>query len=430
MSNLKLIVQREYLARVRHKTFIIMTFVSPVVIVAMFALVGYLASLNSSSQHRIAVKDEVGVFQTNLAADDNTEFLNFNNLAVSEALDSVKGRDLDGLLLIPDKKLSELAGSIQFYANKSPSNALIAQMESHLSDRITKKRLSRENVNLETIEKNETQVGIITENLAGEKTSGIIKYVKMVFGGAAGYFIMMFIVIYGNMIMRSVIEEKTNRIVEVIISSVKPIHLMLGKITGNTLAGITQFLIWVIFGGVLLMATSFIFDISLTHPVAAGPANIDSLNVKAVIGDVLRLPLLELIATFIVYFIAGYLLYSGIYAAIGGAVDSETDTQQFIFPVIVPLMLGIYVGFFSVIENPHGTIAILFSHIPLTSPVVMLMRIPFGVPWWEVLISIAILIASMFATIWIGAKIYRVGILMHGQKPSYKEIYKWLKRGN
>jgi len=376
------------------------------------------------------VKDEIGVFQEYLGTEGNTSFLNYNRFSVDAALDSVKAQDLDGLLFIPDKNLAELNDKVQFYANNSPSKSLISKIENRLSNRITERRLTNANVNLETIKANKTEVNIITENLSGEKTSSLAKYVKMFFGGAAGYLIMMFIIIYGNMIMRSVIEEKTNRIVEIIISSVKPIHLMLGKITGNTLAGITQFLIWAILGGILLIATSFIFDISLGSPAATGSAEIKTSEIQAILADILRLPLGELVFAFVVYFIGGYLLYSGIYAAIGGAVDSEADTQQFIFPVIIPLMLGIYVGFFSVIENPHGTIAVLFSHIPLTSPVVMLMRIPFGVPWWEVVISISILIATMFCTIWLGAKIYRVGILMHGNKPSYKELYRWMKRGN
>jgi ABC-2 type transport system permease protein len=430
MRNLKLIILREYLARVRHKTFVIMTFVSPIVIVAMIALVAYLASLNEEEENKIAVKDEIGVFQEYLGTEGNTSFLNYNRFSVDAALDSVKAQDLDGLLFIPDKNLAELNDKVQFYANNSPSKSLISKIENRLSNRITERRLTNANVNLETIKANKTEVNIITENLSGEKTSSLAKYVKMFFGGAAGYLIMMFIIIYGNMIMRSVIEEKTNRIVEIIISSVKPIHLMLGKITGNTLAGITQFLIWAILGGILLIATSFIFDISLGSPAATGSAEIKTSEIQAILADILRLPLGELVFAFVVYFIGGYLLYSGIYAAIGGAVDSEADTQQFIFPVIIPLMLGIYVGFFSVIENPHGTIAVLFSHIPLTSPVVMLMRIPFGVPWWEVVISISILIATMFCTIWLGAKIYRVGILMHGNKPSYKELYRWMKRGN
>src|SRR5699024_7538716 len=239
------------------------------------------------------------------------------------------------------------------------------------------------------------------------------------------------IIIYGNMVMRSVIEEKTSRIVEIIISSVKPIQLMWGKILGTTFAGLTQFLIWLILGGILLVVASLFLNIDMTS-LPSSPEQIAetdaTLNmIQEVIIDISKLPLLALIVSFIVYFIGGYFLYSAIYAAIGAAVDNETDTQQFIFPTTLPLMLGIYVGFFSVIGDPHGTVATVFSHIPLTSPVVMLMRIPFGVPIWEIAISIVILFISIFFVAWIGSKIYRVGILMYGKKPTYKDIGKWLK---
>ena len=248
----------------------------------------------------------------------------------------------------------------------------------------------------------------------------------MIFGGAAGYLLMMFIIIYGNMVMRSVIEEKTNRIVEIIISSVKPFQLMLGKITGTSLAGLTQFLIWLIFGGVILLISSSL--IAPNEPgIASAATPVDSDEIALLFQNIMALPLFKISLSFFIYFIGGYFLYSAIYAAIGAAVDSETDTQQFMFPIIVPLMLGIYVGFFTVIENPHGTVATLFSHIPLTSPIVMLMRIPFGVAWWEVLISLSILFASVFLVIIMAAKIYRIGILMYGKKPTYKELFKWLK---
>jgi len=246
----------------------------------------------------------------------------------------------------------------------------------------------------------------------------------------AGYLLMMFIIIYGNMVMRSVIEEKTNRIIEIIISSVKPMQLMMGKILGTSFAGILQFLIWVLLGGVLLLVATSVFGID-PQPTGVDPSVIVQENnpqeIQLLIQDILKLPLLTLVFSFFIYFIGGYFLYSSIYAAIGAAVDSETDSQQFMLPIILPLMLGIYVGFFAVIENPHGTVSTIFSMIPLTSPIVMLMRIPFGVPWWEVLISILLLIGSIIFMVWFAGKIYRIGILMYGKKPSYKELFKWLK---
>jgi len=235
------------------------------------------------------------------------------------------------------------------------------------------------------------------------------------------------------MIMRSVIEEKTSRIIEVIISSVKPVQLMLGKIIGTSLVGITQVVIWIILGSVMIVVISLIFGIDVAQMsmsqqemLQQGVA-VDIDKPQQFMNAFLNLPLTNLIIAFILFFISGYLLYSSLYAAIGAAVDNETDTQQFIMPIILPLILAVYVGGFTVIEDPHGTVSTVFSFIPFTSPVVMLMRIPFGVPLWQQGLSLLILIGTFMFTVWFAAKIYRVGILMYGKKPSYKEIIKWIR---
>ena len=242
----------------------------------------------------------------------------------------------------------------------------------------------------------------------------------------------MFIIIYGNMIMRSVIEEKTSRIIEVIISSVQPIKLLLGKILGTTLAGVTQFAVWIVIILLLNTAISSIFGID-PSAIQSQPQELlgETSNSQQIITDVLveinNMPIYNLIVMFMFFFIGGYLLYSSLYAAIGAAVDNETDTQQFMLPILMPLILGIYVGFFTVMDNPHGIVSQVFSYIPLTSPVVMLMRIPFGVPLWQQILSLVILFATFIGTVWFASKIYRVGILMYGKKASYREIIKWLK---
>ena len=244
---------------------------------------------------------------------------------------------------------------------------------------------------------------------------------------------MMFIIIYGNFVMRSVIEEKTSRIIEIIISSVKPYQLMMGKIIGNSLAGILQFAIWALVGGVLLFSISAFFGIQTGAQATVNPEMMTAVQnemgttIQSYLKEILNLPLATILSCFVIYFIGGYFLYSSFYAAIGAAVDSETDSQQFLLPIIMPLMLGVYIGFFTVVNDPHGTIAIVFSMIPLTSPIVMLMRIPFGVPWWQLAISIALLFSTFLGVVWFASKIYRVGILMYGKKPTWKELYKWLQ---
>ncbi len=433
MHNLKLIIVREYLAKVRNKSFVIMTFLSPIIMVGMILLIGYLSSLNNDKTEVVAIHDESGLFLQDFHSHDKVIFKNYTNISLAEALDSAKSKEFSGLLYIPKvDSVHTLSSQIRFYADGSPNGTLISNIEQKLSKIITDHKLVLNKINLNKIKAAQTHVSLHVENYSGQKTSKIESYVKMIFGGAAGYLLMMFIIIYGNMVMRSVIEEKTNRIIEIIISSVKPIHLMMGKILGTTFAGITQFIIWIFFGAILLFVAGSFFNVDVTSTMTQMPAagvttTAAGINIQNILIDIANLPLLELVICFLIYFIGGYFLYSAIYASIGAAVDNETDTQQFIFPIIVPLMLAFYVGFVSVIGDPNGVVAVVFSYIPLTSPIVMLMRIPFGVAWWKVVISILILIGSIGGVTWIGAKIYRVGILMYGKKPSYKEIGKWLK---
>jgi len=279
----------------------------------------------------------------------------------------------------------------------------------------------------------QSKVVIGLEKASGEQSLKGLNEIKIAIGGAFGYLIMMFIIIYGNMVMRSVIEEKTNRIVEIIISSVKPFQLMMGKIIGTSLAGLLQFFIWAIIGLTLMIGASVFFGIDASPTAKIPPAMMQAAQqdfastAQMYIKELWGLPIATILICFVIYFIGGYFLYSSFYASIGAAVDNETDSQQFLLPIIMPLVLAVYIGFFTVINDPHGTIATVFSMVPLTSPIVMLMRIPFGVPLWQLAISITILFGTFFFVVWFAAKIYRVGILMYGKKPTWKELYKWLK---
>ncbi|WP_037315392.1 ABC transporter permease [Salegentibacter sp. Hel_I_6] len=429
MRNLRLIIQREYLARVRNKTFIIMTFLSPLILVGMFALIAYLSMLNSSEQRIIGLYDETEMFSSEFKDVEQVQYLDLSGKSFEEAKKMVNEQDYYGLIYIPENLSRDLKG-VQFFGKESPGLGTVQAIEKTIADRLTREELIERGIDVNELNEAKTEVKIEIQNFSGERTSKMSNYIKMFFGGAAGYLLMMFIIIYGNMVMRSVIEEKTNRIIEIIVSSVKPITLMMGKVLGTSLAGITQFTIWVLLAGILAMVSFYVVGIDIFTVQKSQLETMEQIaqpEIAQLLMDVLNLPILSLVIFFLIYFIGGYFLYSAIYAAIGAAVDSETDTQQFMFPVILPLMLGIYVGFFSVIENPHGSVSTIFSMIPLTSPIVMLMRIPFGVPWWELAISITILIVTNFGVIWIAAKIYRVGILMYGKKASYKELFKWLK---
>jgi ABC-2 type transport system permease protein len=410
-----------------------MTFLSPLFIVALLSLIAYLTSVNNEKVRTISVLDESGILSETLISSDQILYESLNGMDLEDAKTTSNSNKAYGLLHVPDLALEDVSEKIKFYSKESPSLSLISSLESKIEKRIGELKLKKMGVDLSKISASKTYVNINQEDFEGVKTSKAGSFLKLIFGAVAGYLLFMFIIIYGNLIMRSVIEEKSSRIIEVIISSVKPIQLMLGKIFGTSLAGITQFVIWVILIAILSFAASNFFGIDLSaNPqqemmtAAVSDVNANS-ELQALIAELHSLPLINLIVAFVLFFVGGYLLYSSLYAAIGAAVDNETDTQQFLMPVVILLVVGFYVGFFTALEDPHGTISVVFSYIPFTSPIVMLIRIPFGVPIWEQILSLSVLIFSFLVTVWIAAKIYRVGILMHGKKPSYKDLIKWLK---
>ncbi|WP_418603275.1 ABC transporter permease [Hwangdonia sp.] len=434
MNHLPLIIKREYLTKVKNKSFIIMTILSPIIMIALISVVAYLSQLNNNKTRVISVLDESEMLKDVFKNTENTTYHILENMSLTDAKTIVKETSNYGLLHIEKfDDFDVLSEHIKFYSEESPSLSLISGLESKIEKKLTNLKLQQKGVDIEMIKDSKINVNLAQESFEGEKTSKIDSVVKLIFGGLAGYLLFMFIIIYGNMIMRSVIEEKTSRIIEVIISSVKPVQLMLGKIIGTSLAGITQFVIWLILGGVLMAIVSAIFGIDMVQSPQQDMMQqaMENPEVNMKVQDVLtafyNLPIINLIVAFILFFISGYLLYSSLYAAIGAAVDNETDTQQFMLPILMPLILAVYIGVFTVIEDPHGTVSTVFSFIPFTSPVVMLMRIPFGVPLWQQLVSLLLLIATFMFTVWFAAKIYRVGILMYGKKPSYKELIKWIR---
>lgn len=436
MNHLPLIIKREYLTKVKNKSFIIMTFVSPLIMVALIAVVAYLSQLNNDKDRSISVLDETGVLSDVFVNTEHTTYTILSNVDLETAKALVKEKEDYGLLYIEKSvDIATVLPDVRFYSDESPSLSIISNLERKIEKKLSDTKLEIDGVDIEKIQAAKTNINIAQETFSGEKTSKIDSYLKLAFGGAAGYLLFMFIIIYGNMIMRSVIEEKTSRIIEVIISSVKPIQLMMGKIIGTSLAGITQFAIWVILGGILVLVLSSIFGISMAEMqtpqqemMNQAMQNPEIANeMELAMQSFFNLPIANLVVAFMFFFIGGYFLYSSLYAAVGAAVDNETDTQQFMMPILMPLILAVYVGVFTVIEDPHGTVSTVFSFIPFTSPVVMLMRIPFGVPIWQQVISFLILVATFIFTVWFAAKIYRVGILMYGKKPSYKELFKWIK---
>jgi ABC-2 type transport system permease protein len=434
MSKLTLIIKREFIAKVRNKSFIVMTFLSPLLFVGMAVLIGFLTSMNKDSVTQIAIHDEAGYLINDFKSDKHTEYINLSEMPFSIAKDTA-GKNYKGLLFIPKvAALPELDGKVEYISDDSPSIEFITNVERTINAKITKENLDILGFDTEKIEKAKAKTSLKLSKFSGEESLKGLNEIKVAIGGFMGYMIMMFIIIYGNFVMRSVIEEKTNRIIEIIISSVKPFQLMMGKIIGNSLAGILQFLIWAVVGALLFFIASSFFGLQMGASSAVSPEMMEQAQqaaglskVQLYINEILNLPLTLMLVSFVIFFIGGYFLYSSLYAAIGAAVDSETDSQQFLLPIIMPLMLAVYIGFFTVINDPHGTVATVFSIIPFTSPIVMLMRIPFGVPIWQLVLSIVLLFATFAFVVWFASKIYRVGILMYGKKPTWKELYKWMK---
>jgi ABC-2 type transport system permease protein len=438
MSKLTLIIQREFIAKVRNKSFIMMTFLSPLLMIGMGALVYFLMQKNDEKVKKIVYVDNSGIFSKEDFKDSKTiHYTNYTALGVEDTKKKVEEGSYYGALIIPKQdSLELLAKSIEFYSKESPGMSVMNSIENKIASKIRNVKLNNFGFDLEKIKASKINTDIKMFNFSGEESSKLINGLKIGVGAIAGYLLMMFVMIYGTSVMRSVIEEKTSRIIEIIVSSVKPFQLMLGKILGNASAGLLQFFIWGIIIFIISIVASTFFGVDIVEMQTARVPAEQMEAVKAAAGggkmqlvaqEVFKLPLLKMFILFIFYFLGGFMLYSSLFAAVGAAVDNETDTQQFMMPIMLPLILGVYVGFATVINDPNGAIAVLFSHIPFTSPIVMLMRVPFGVSWYEIAISMALLLVTFVFMVWLAAKIYRVGILMYGKKPTYKDLYKWLK---
>ena len=431
MSIITLIIKREFTAKVRNKSFIVMTFLSPLLFIFIAVFVGYLSSMKADLK-TIAVNDQSGILFSKFQNNDEYKFVNTTLLPKESTKLALKNKQYEGILQIPNNP-KDFKNKINYISDESPNPIFINKIENTINKKITEINYGNLKIDTLSIQKAQSNIAINLKKASGENTIKGLNWIKTIIGGAFGYLIMMFIILYGNMVMRSVIEEKTSRIIEIIISSVKPFQLMMGKIIGTSMAGILQFIIWALLGFSALLVLSLYFHV----PLGAGAQIKSQMPIQAnspISSDILlyikelwNLPIATILLSFVLYFVGGYFLYSSFYAAIGAAVDNETDSQQFLLPIIMPLVLGVYIGFFTVINDPHGTVATVFSMVPLTSPIVMMMRIPFGVPWWQVLLSLTILFGTFFGVVLFASKIYRVGILSYGKKPTWAELIRWIK---
>lgn len=427
MRKIFLIIKREYLTRVRKRSFIIMSFVGPVLFGLMFLIPIWLVT-REGEKKVIEVLDESGYFKGQFREKSDLKF-RYIDESLEKAKENLSGQDKYGLLYIPPLNLDHPEG-IVFFAEQNPSIEVQAELEQMLKRRIEDIKLERSGIDKEKLAGIKTKVNINTINIssAGEKEgdTGIATGA----GYIASLLIYFFIFMYGIQVMRGVIEEKSNRIVEVIVSSVRPFQLMMGKIIGVGAVGLTQFLLWTVLSMAIYTAAYQYYMGDLpqgTHTVMVGnqmaqASQPEAAEILEKIGTI-NFPLI--IGSFIFYFLAAYLFYGSLFAAVGSAVDNDSDAQQFQLPVTLPLIFSVII-LTAIIREPHGTLAFWTSIIPFTSPVIMMMRIPFDPPAWQIALSMALLVAGFIGTAWMAGRIYRIGILFHGGKVSYKLLAKWL----
>lgn len=433
MGKILLVIQREYLARVKKKSFLIATIITPLIFPAIMGVFVWIAleEKDSQSLRIIEVIDETDLF----FMESSEQYAFTSSVDDPEiAKKMVQDGERYGFLHIPKIDIKSPEG-IQFYGVENPSLTLMGYLEGALKRKIEDQKLFAQGIDPKVLKEIRTDVSIQSITLGEEGEEKINNAnVNYAIGFLAGILIYIFIFVYGNQIMQGVIEEKSTRIVEILISSLKPFQLMMGKIVGIGAVGLTQFLIWVVLIGTLSSIVMGVLGMQMPQQQAMEMANPefaqaapDSSELADIMAVISGIDFMALVASFVIYFLGGFLLYGSLFAAIGSAVDSPSDAQQFMFPITIPLIVA-YMGLFVfVLQDPTSTTSFWLSVIPLTSPIAMMGRISYGVPFWELALSMGLLIGGFLFTTWLAGKIYRIGILMHGTKPTYKILWKWIK---
>lgn len=450
MNKISVIIKREYVTRVRKKSFIIMTILAPILMASIIIVPTLLMSSQGGDFKKIAViEDNSDLFKGVIKNNKETEFVYLENTKVEDLKKTFEQSGYYGILYI-SPEIVNTPNAVYLISNKQPALGLLQYIENSLKKEIERQKLLAYKIeNLDDIMKNvETSVSVQTKKLDEfGKEQGTSTGISMALAYLLGFLMYMLVFIFGAQVMRGVIEEKTSRVVEVIISSVKPVQLMMGKIIGIALVGLTQFMIWIFLtvGIVTVLKTTLLPKSNITEISQAMPQNYMSGNQNGaaaatqvaemspqaaefskIFDSAMNQPWGLIIICFVFYFVTGYLLYASVFAAIGSAVDNDTETQQFMLPVTIPIILGLMVAM-GTMQNPESPLSFWCSMIPLTAPIVMMARIPFGVPYWQIGVSMFLMLITFSAFVWMAAKVYRTGILMYGKKTSWKEMWKWLR---
>ena len=435
MNKIGLIIKREYLTRVRKRSFIIMTFLGPILMAAIYIIPIMLALNSNNEKMRIAVVDESHWFESRFQDNKEHTFVILPGQPIDSVKNLVKEKVFDMALYVPPTQLNIPSNAIVYSIRQVPME-VESYIRNVMQKEIEDQKLMANGVDPEIVSavKTDVNLSVMRMDEKGNEKETFTK-VQFTLGIALAMLVYMFIIFFGGQVMQGVSEEKTNRIIEVIVSSVKPFQLMMGKIIGVSLVALTQFVLWIVLTLVLYLGFSAFMGLSNPEMLSTGTlmsqeitANdvMSNESVQSILQIVHSIDFGTIIATFLVFFILGYLLYATLYAAIGSLVDNNTDAQQFTLPVTVPLIVA-FISTFYIVNNPDSSLSVWLSMIPFTSPISMMVRIPFGVPIWQIVVSVILLAGTFVLMTWIAAKIYRTGILMYGKKLSYKEIFKWLK---
>jgi len=433
MNQISLIIQREFIERVSKKSFIIVTILMPLLMLLLSVLPALMMQFSSSDGRNIVVVDETGVIAPDL---HDTEDVTFSRSA--QVLDSaLTMKDVAGILYIPSTAVENTSG-IAYYSNGPVSMNVEGELQAQLNDIIESRRIERSNIeNLrQVMDDIHSDVQLLTFRNDTDELSQESSALSFVLGIGLALVLYMFLLLYGQMVMSSIIEEKNNRVLELVVTSVKPVHLMLGKIFGIASVAVVQILIWM---ALLCCISAFVIPATLptemmsevsavqagTFDAATSQYDADFVNTVATLGSVGYI--FNMLFVMLLFLVGGFLFYAAIFAAIGSAVENVQDASQLSFVAMVPIILGLVLSF-SAVQDPQSGLAVACSYIPLTSPMVMMARLPFGIAAWEVILSLVILVASFLFTAWLAGKIYRVGIFMYGKKPTLKDLWHWSRQ--
>ena len=449
MNKISVIIKREYITRVRKKSFIVMTILAPILMASLTVFLPALMMSQKGDFKKIAViEDNSDLFKGVIKPTDDVEYVYLENVKVEDLKKTFEKDGYYGVLYI-SPEIVNTPNAVYLISKKQPPIGLLQHIENSLEKEIERQKLLTYKIeNLDEIMNSiQTNVSVQTKKIDETGTeTGTSTGIAMALAYINAFVMYMLVFIFGAQVMRGVIEEKTSRVVEVIISSVKPIQLMMGKIIGIALVGLTQLLIWVFLtiAAITVIKSTVLSKTDPTEIAQSVSQNLMTADQQAAVtaekttvspqlaeftkifDNAMNQPWGLILFCFVFYFITGYLLYASVFAAIGSAVDNETETQQFMMPVVIPIIIGLMVAM-GTMQNPESSVSFWCSIIPLTSPIVMMARIPFGVPYWQIALSMAIMLVTFVAFVWMAAKVYRTGILMYGKKTSWKEMWKWLR---